>query len=152
MAQVGRAGLLQLPRGTGEHGQFKSISSAGDPSLATDTALPQPNAPSSCGPNVCTRETLASRCAYRKHHRGRLTTESTISRSIFCVVVCEEKACNIVTFSRRRPLRNQTEFLVATGALRSRRPDTERDYRVRLRGARRAVANQVSVDVCREQA
>jgi len=38
------------------------------------------------------------------------------------------------------------------GALRSRRPDTERDYRVRLRGARRAVANQVSVDVCREQA
>src|SRR6516162_5336505 len=63
MAQVGRAGLLQLPRGTGEHGQFTSISSAGDPSLATDTALPEPNAPSACGPNVCTREMLASRTA-----------------------------------------------------------------------------------------
>jgi hypothetical protein len=63
MAQVGRAGLLQLPRGTGEHGQSKSISSAGDPPLATNPALPQPNAPSPCGPNVCTRETLASRTA-----------------------------------------------------------------------------------------
>src|SRR6516164_5310199 len=63
MAQVCCTGLLQLPRGTGEHGQFKSISSAGDASLATDTALPQPNAPSPRGPNVCTRETLASRTA-----------------------------------------------------------------------------------------
>src|SRR5712691_7124421 len=61
MAQVGRARLLQLPRGTGEHGQVESISGAGDPPLATGTTLPQPEAPAHRGPNVRSRGTLASR-------------------------------------------------------------------------------------------
>ena len=40
-------------------------------------------------------------CAYRKHHRGRLATESTTFRSIFCGGAArEDQSCDIVTLEK----------------------------------------------------
>ena len=49
-------------------------------------------------------------CAYQKHHRGRLATESTTSRSSFCGGVArEDKPCNIVTVGPENSVRPQNQ-------------------------------------------
>ena len=53
-------------------------------------------------------------CAYGKYHRVRIATESTTSRSIPCGRLTHVEAGNIVTFGRKKPLKNRTESSVGT--------------------------------------
>src|SRR3989454_4554496 len=52
VAQVGRARLLQLPRGPGKHGQPWGLSGKGDSALATNAPMSQPETPAPLDPNA----------------------------------------------------------------------------------------------------
>jgi hypothetical protein len=93
--------------------------------------------------------------------RSRTAKASRISRNDGEIAMCPRVGrMGLISgdgLGQNNPVRSESpwggvETPLQGGALRSHRPDTERDYRLRLRGARRAEANQVSVDECREQA
>jgi len=52
MAQIGRAGLLQLLRGTGKHRQYQRVPHAGESILALDVTPSQPETPIQLGENA----------------------------------------------------------------------------------------------------